>query len=151
MLSTLAVSTKNTFDPANSANECREILAADAPVSRPIDTQAWDNLLLYATGGLAYGKVGLAGSLTDAGVVVAGPAFSLTSSYSASRLNAGWAAGAGVEAPLGRNWTWKAEYLYVDLGALNVAATGPVPSEMINIHARFTDNVVRAGLNYQFH
>jgi outer membrane immunogenic protein len=68
------------------------------------------------------------------------------------------------------NWTWKIEGLYVDLGTLDttvpagrslnsafisgfgnpfadiVATAGPVTT-----HTHFTDDIVRAGLNYQFH
>jgi outer membrane immunogenic protein len=60
-------------------------------------------------------------------------------------------------------WTWKAEYLYVDLGSLDTASPFPgafaalgsvvVASPFtgaITTHTRFTDNVVRVGLNYKF-
>lgn len=110
----------------------------------------WDNVLLYATGGYAYGDVKVGGSLNDTGVVVGGPAFSLTANFAASHVNSGWTAGAGIEQALAQNWTWKVEYLYVDLGSLNVVAPGTIPGETINIHDRFTDNILRAGLNYQF-
>ena len=62
-------------------------------------------------------------------------------------------------------WTWKVEYLYVDLGSLDTAAPFPgvfVPggnplfpstspfTGAITTHTRFTDNIVRVGLNYKF-
>jgi opacity protein-like surface antigen len=61
------------------------------------------------------------------------------------------------------NWTWKLEYLYLDLGSLDTPATPfaltfPPPqnrvwsgSATISTHTHFTDNIVRVGLNYQFH
>jgi outer membrane immunogenic protein len=58
------------------------------------------------------------------------------------------------------NWTWKLEYLYLDLGSLNT--TNPFPPALplssdstftgtFTTHTHFTDNIVRVGLNYQFH
>ncbi len=116
-----------------------------------------DRLLVYGTGGLAYGQVKLAGTATDSGttIMITTPPFlstpfSGTAPFGASTMNVGWTAGAGVEGALADNWTWKAEYLYVDLGSLNVSAAGPFASENINVHARFTTNIVRAGFNYKF-
>ena len=117
---------------------------------------ALDRLLIYGTGGLAYGQVKVGGTMMDSGttLILCGPActptpFSGTASFGASRVNAGWTAGTGVEGALVGYWTWKAEYLYVDLGSLNLFALGPALAT-INVHARFTDNIVRVGLNYKF-
>ncbi len=46
--------------------------------------------------------------------------------------------------------TWKAEYLYMDLGSENYAFSNPLLGT-ITVSTHFTDNIVRAGLNYQFH
>jgi opacity protein-like surface antigen len=56
------------------------------------------------------------------------------------------------------NWTWKLEYLYLDLGSIDTATPFAAPS-IFNVvtagtfttHTHFTDNIVRVGLNYQFH
>jgi hypothetical protein len=64
-----------------------------------------------------------------------------------------------------RNWTWKIEGLYMDLGHLDagggtvsfsgvsiskgiglVSATGG----QVTTHSHFTDGILRAGLNYKF-
>jgi len=91
---------------------------------------AWDRILFYGTGGAAFGNV-QAGS-------------SATAAFD-SGLEAGWTAGAGIEAAIAPNWSVKVEYLYVDLGSLscnvNCAASTSVS---------FTENVIRAGVNYQF-
>jgi len=116
-----------------------------------------DQLLIYATGGLAYGRVGLSGSVTMNSVFVA----PTPAAFAASRTNIGFVVGGGVEGRLGGlspNWTWKLEYLYVDLGSLDAASLfqpASVAPEFgayaaINTQTRFTDNVVRVGLNYQF-
>lgn len=101
-------------------------------------------LLLYATGGLAYGRVSFAGT---AGNTVAASVFS--TAFSSAAVNAGWTAGGGVEGMAwDPRWTWKVEYLYLDLGALNSAAS----PGFATIHAttKFTDQVVRGGLNFHF-
>jgi len=116
---------------------------------------ALDRLLIYGTGGLAYGEVRLGGTSMDSGSTLgvffppAPPTpYSVSAPFSTSRVNVGWTLGAGVEGPLMEHWTRKAEYLYVDLGSLNLsAASAPIA---VNVHANFTDNIVRAGLNYKF-
>ena len=121
-------------------------------------------VLLYATGGLAY--AGIDNTLT--GSIVGLGANSLTSSV--TRL--GWTVGAGVEAALWDNWTFKVEYLYADYGSYSTtgpAVTGVNSVNLLNTpqtgfntlvdttitargtsNSRLTDNVLRVGLNYRF-
>jgi outer membrane immunogenic protein len=79
--------------------------------------------------------------------------FSATTPFAVSSVKAGWTAGAGVEGEIINNWTWKAEYLYADLGSINVFAPGVsfLPADMVAAHARFTDNILRVGVNLRFH
>jgi outer membrane immunogenic protein len=80
----------------------------------------------------------------------------------------GWTVGGGTELALGGNWTAKFEYLFVDLGSFDTTFTGlsgcfgpTIPPNMFachtfaggtgTIHSTITDNIVRVGLNYQFH
>jgi outer membrane immunogenic protein len=116
---------------------------------------AWNDVLLYGTGGLAYGEVGLSGTsastVTTSGAGVGGPPFTTVTakSFAASAVNLGWTAGAGIEGALANNWTWKAEYLHMDLGSVSVtgiAATGAT----FTASSKFTDDIVRVGLNYRF-
>lgn len=112
-----------------------------------------DHLLLYATGGLAYGQVRVAGSVNDSGIFFIAP-FNGTTSFSNSEVRVGWTIGSGLEGALTNNWSWKAEYLYVDLGAMNTIVPGPfapTTAESVALHTRFTENIVRVGLNYKFH
>ena len=112
---------------------------------------AWDRLLIYGTGGLAYGGLRLAGTLTDSGTFLGAP-FSGTAPFAVSKVDAGWTAGAGVEGEIINNWTWKLEYLYVDRGSIGVCAPGPpVSTDTVTAHARFTDNILRVGVNLRFH
>ena len=70
---------------------------------------ASDRVMLYATGGLAYGEVKIDGTTTISGSIrqpgLLLP-FSITHAIGHSQVNAGWTVGAGVEAVLVGNWTW---------------------------------------------
>jgi outer membrane immunogenic protein len=90
--------------------------------------------------------------------------------FSESRTKVGYAVGGGIEGKclylLPAGWTWKLEYLYVDLGSVDTVAPFPgafapfaaFPGTFfaspfagtITTHTRFTDNIVRVGLNYKF-
>jgi len=50
------------------------------------------------------------------------------------------------------NWSAKFEYLYMDLGRFNGATFTLAPGSLIgvNVSSRFTDNILRAGINYKF-
>lgn len=134
-----------------------------------------DHLLFYGTGGLAYGEVKMNGSATisgaNAGGFVSPPCTALLptvgtcplAAWSNSDTKVGFAVGGGVEGVLIDKWTWKIEYLYVDLGKVNTAfATPPVCFSVSGscttagpgtgtISSMITDSIVRVGLNYQFH
>ncbi len=97
-------------------------------------------LLLYATGGLAYGQVKSDYTLYAGGLGVA------TSSF--KDVRAGYTVGAGIEGAFGGGWTAKLEYLWVDLG--KATGTTTVAGVVVNsFDSRVTDNIVRVGLNYK--
>jgi outer membrane immunogenic protein len=108
-----------------------------------------ERILLYATGGLAYG--GFSGSSLFG--VVGANALDL-GSWSSTR--AGWTVGAGAEAALGSNWSVKFEYLYLDLG--NVGGSTATLTNVLQVRStavlafntKFTDSIARVGLNYKF-
>jgi outer membrane immunogenic protein len=101
-------------------------------------------VLLYATGGLAYGRVLISGTSSD----IFG-ATQYSTAFSNADVNTGWTAGGGVEGVAwDPRWTWKVEYLYLDLGTLDAA----VSAGFTTTHAasNFTDQVVRGALNFHF-
>jgi outer membrane immunogenic protein len=103
--------------------------------------------LLYATGGLAYGSIKSTGAL--AGFNGNGVAVAFIGSN--SEVRAGWTVGAGIEVMFSRNWSGKAEYLYMDLGRFNNNFTlAPLSPIAVNISSRFTDHIARVGINYHF-
>ena len=85
---------------------------------------AIDNVLFYGTAGLAYGR----------GRVDFGSA--------ENNIHYGWTAGLGLEVGLTRNWSAKAEYLFLSLGEQLYLMTG-------NRHG-FDVNMLRVGVNYRF-
>jgi outer membrane immunogenic protein len=119
------------------------------------------NLLLYGTGGLAYGRV--EASATNSQVFFADPDASgslpHTGTGSISQTRAGWTAGVGAEWKFTRNWSLKAEYLYYNLGtasfsyASNHLLTGSGAlfiATGLTSSARFDGSIARAGVNYAF-
>jgi len=86
---------------------------------------AMNNILLYATAGLAYGT----GKIDF-------------SSVTESRTLVGWIAGAGIEVGLAPSWSAKAEFLYVDLSEHSYVLTGTTNG--------LSSAVVRLGVNYRF-
>ena len=101
-----------------------------------VASNAW---LIYVTAGYAYAQLA-----TDASAV-AGPA---TATLSLRETRNGWTAGGGIEVALAAGWSAKLEYLYLDLGRTSTGLVFPgIP--VITDDARFTMNVVRAGLNYR--
>jgi outer membrane immunogenic protein len=122
-----------------------------------------DSVMLYATGGAAYGGVSASGAYSVASLPGSFPSVgpSLTA-FSNSKFNVGWTLGGGVEGRFlgfAPNWSWKVEYLYVDLGwaetntpfiaASNTIFAGPLTGT-VRTNTHFTDNVVRVGVNYHF-
>ena len=109
-----------------------------------------DSLLVYATGGLAYGETQLGSNY-----ICAQCAPATVAPASTKRTAFGWTAGAGVEWAFAPQWSAKAEYLYVDLGNINNFISygynfdnGGNSSTMTST-ARETENLVRVGVNYK--
>ena len=103
--------------------------------------------MFYVTGGLAYGKVNESGTISN-GVV--------STPFDFSRTSAGWTAGGGVEGKIDGNWSWKVEYLYLQLrepdGSVltNLPTLRLTPPPTVEIDPLFKDNIVRVGINYKF-
>jgi outer membrane immunogenic protein len=115
---------------------------------------AFDRTLVYATGGLAYGRSASNSFITSVGVDDDGPFVGLWSG-SKSGTKFGWTVGAGVEYAITDNLTVKAEYLYYDLGRTKYQMAGvstDPDDEFLGAIVR-RDNkgsIVRAGLNWKF-
>jgi outer membrane immunogenic protein len=110
-------------------------------------------IMPYVTAGLAYGEVKASGTVSGGYNVETGCFYTCQSSWSKSQVNVGFAGGFGVEAafPGSSNWTWKVEYLYINLGTLGGTGYDPTYGTTYTWNNSFTDNIVRGGINYYFH
>jgi outer membrane immunogenic protein len=128
----------------------------------------WPTVMVYGTGGLAYGRLnesvsasfnfaipvsGAAstGTATLVGGAVVPLPFSVSQGFEAAVTKTGWTVGGGIEGAVpNTHVTWKVEYLYMDLGSesytFNSSGLGT-----ITVNTHFNDNIARVGLNYQFH
>ncbi len=121
-------------------------------------------LLIYGTGGLAYGGVNPSTSIAQTVTNDPGLPFSYSSAGNLSNSRVGWTAGGGGEWLFAPNWSLKVEYLYYDLGRVTYSLSplvnngGPLSAAPGSVFSsafpqsstRFRGNIVRAGLNYHF-
>jgi outer membrane immunogenic protein len=105
-------------------------------------------VLWYATGGWAWARSQLTTTPADniAGV--------LPFAISDTQTHRGWTVGTGLEVALDPNWSFKGEYLYMNLGSKTYATAlitddGALPgSNFANVDLKI--HTVRIGLNYHF-
>lgn len=114
---------------------------------------AFDRVLVFGTGGLAFGKVKTSARFFNNTAAAANPG-ALAFTDSESKTEYGYAVGGGVEYAVTDNITIKGEYLYYDLGTttLDVRRTAVAPAGQAGYKSKFdTDgHIARVGLNYKF-
>ena len=98
-----------------------------------------ERFMIYATGGVAYGKVETYGALNFDGDVVG---------FSKSKTRVGYTVGAGAEYAFADNWTVKSEYLYTDLGKMKFSLADE--DARMNVTTKAPFHTVRIGVNYKF-
>ncbi len=127
------------------------------------------NLLAYATGGLAFGGVGVHHGTSSLYTNAAGVAVQdAIGNLDISTTQPGWTIGAGVEWMFMPRWSLKAEYLYYALGSGKIRSTAAAyPIGVANAFGgtngapsdwtisevaspRVTGSIARVGLNYHF-
>jgi outer membrane immunogenic protein len=96
---------------------------------------AFDRVLVYATGGAAYGNFRT--NYND------GTSFN---SFNDGRI--GWTVGGGLEYAIDNNWSVRAEYRYTDYGHINDTPFLLGAFNSVSQHIR--DNRVQAGFSYKF-
>ncbi len=132
---------------------------------------AWGGVLLYATGGFAYGGVKTSFTYTDNSTYLT-PGTTYTSQHgrvTSSNTGTGWVAGAGIEYKIAPNWSLKGEYQFIDLGSAETGLTdtfygsgskvatpcsdSPTTHGCYSLKGHLSDvsfNTVRVGVNYYF-
>jgi outer membrane immunogenic protein len=132
------------------------------------------NVLLYGTGGLAYGEARTNGEVTMGPTPSAvllftsppgGSSFTCQTSTAGAtsscyaghsrETSLGWSAGAGAEYLIAGSWTAKLEYLHVDLPGNSVVLVSPSPPSTPGVSTIYRLNhqaydFVRVGFNYKF-
>lgn len=101
--------------------------------------------LFYTTGGLAYGRVGHqyvygTGMPSD------------TQTFNVFENHLGWTVGGGAEYAFNRNWSVRAEYLYVHLdnSVLDISSAAGNSAGTSVLHFNNNLSIVRLGANYRF-
>ncbi len=103
---------------------------------------AWDRVLIYATGGVAFAGVD-SNISTPLGF------------DSASSTRVGWTVGGGLEYAITNNWSIRAEYRYSDFGHSTVFANNSFNFPLLASVGAFenrhiTENQVQVGFSYKF-
>jgi outer membrane immunogenic protein len=108
------------------------------------------SMLVYATGGFAFGGV-----KDKLAVTASFGGASDTASIHEDRTATGYTVGGGVEHTLSRAWSLKAEYQYIDLGSDTLSATKTLTVPGVAVVTAtgkgeydHSYNTVRVGLNY---
>jgi outer membrane immunogenic protein len=117
---------------------------------------ATPTLLVFGSGGLAYGGANFTAGLFQTSSNPNFPFSAVSAEYNDARI--GWTAGGGVEWMFHGAWSAKLEYLYYDLGAPSAAnvLAAAVPAGNLLYGAfyqsstHFSGHVARVGLNYHF-
>jgi outer membrane immunogenic protein len=110
------------------------------------------NVLLYGTAGLAFSRATIAQAYSQQTALTG---FSNVIGTSVEDTKLGYTLGAGAEVALDRNWSIKAEYLYVNLGSMDASSkltdsTSTRTPTNFSSTADLTSSVGRVGFNYKF-
>lgn len=109
---------------------CESKLKALGTVRGRIGFTAFGPLLIYGTGGFAFG------SFNNTEATFGG----------ANGDRTGWTVGGGIEGMLTPNFTWKIEYLFVNFQNKQISynSFGTI------LQSKFSTDIIRAGLNWKF-
>lgn len=115
---------------------------------------AWGPLMLYGTGGVAWGKVSMSGNITrSTNNLFDGPRIPFLDGLyddSDSKILTGWVAGGGLDYKLYGNWVLGAEYLHYDLGDETLVSRQDNSGDFVTYDFNTRVNVGRATFKYKF-
>jgi outer membrane immunogenic protein len=110
-----------------------------------------EDVLLYATAGLAYGQTEIDTSITDqfAGLTCGPVGF--CANLGSKQWSMGWAAGVGFDWSFLPRWSFRTEYLHYDLGSVHQSLSDPAtPGVVITSDTNFRGDILRGAINYKF-
>ncbi|MGE0651924.1 MAG: outer membrane protein [Alphaproteobacteria bacterium] len=107
--------------------------------------------LAYVTGGLAFGEPKFNQTIVQLN-------FPYVQTGASDSTKAGWVLGAGFEYALGDKWSFRLQYLHVDLGSQSLDSAGVCPPPNVAVCAVYTGShkfdfaldSVTAGITYRF-
>jgi outer membrane immunogenic protein len=112
----------------------------------------WCRLLIYGTGGVAYGNVDYSANSNFGNFFHNG----VTYPVSFTETNTGWCGGGGLEYGIGRHWSVRVEYLHYDLGNTDATQNKLVfgvpqgPPFFMHYNFQTEGNIVRGAFNFKF-
>jgi outer membrane immunogenic protein len=111
-------------------------------------------LLVYGSGGFAYGGAEVSSSVTTT-INLANPPScpGFCGNLTSSSTLTGWAAGGGLEYMITPNWLARFDYLYYDLGTLSQSYgdnLGRSPGSFVSTSTNFKGSIARIGASYKF-
>lgn len=111
---------------------------------------AWDRLLIYGTGGVAFG--GFSNDFSLVAPVVPSRRAPIFATANTSTTRAGWTAGGGIQYAAATNWWFFVEYRFTDFGTLNhsLLANELPAGAFFNGNRRLQENQVQGGFSYRF-
>lgn len=112
---------------------------------------AFDRNFIYVTGGLAFGEPKFTQSIVQLN-------FPYVQTGASNSIKAGWVVGAGFEHALDDNWSFRLQYLHVDLGSESTDSAGVCPPPNVAVCAVYTGSQsadlaldsATAGISYRF-
>ena len=108
---------------------------------------AFDRLLPYVTGGVAFGSFYTDAQLfgTDLDGVTN---FAASGTNSATRV--GWTLGAGLEYAINNHWSARGEYRYTDFGHLAISTDPSAIDAVFAVDRQLDQHQVQVGFSYKF-
>jgi outer membrane immunogenic protein len=111
---------------------------------------ALENVLLYGTAGIAYGRTDLATSSINPVLGACGPT-GFCASAASTEWMVGWSAGVGFDWAFLPRWSFRSEYLHYDLGSRQQNLIDPgIPTAPLVASANFRGDILRGAINFKF-
>ncbi len=106
---------------------------------------AWDRLLIYGTGGVAFANFS-----SDLNISVTDATGSYWADSNPTTTHTGWTAGGGAEYSINDHWSVRGEYRYTDFGHLVDSPVTQTPGLIFSANRHLAQNQVEFGFSYRF-
>ena len=110
---------------------------------------ATNDLLIFATGGAAFGDVSMTTAFVPTGILGGNCTNSSCGNGAVSATKVGATVGGGLEYAVSNRITVKAEYLFVDLGHTSTTFPLTLAVSLMAANSSYQEHIVRAGLNFK--